>query len=91
MMTYIMPYVSFKESDCYIYNDDDKGLVCLSCLISPKTTLSHKDFLEGYETNEQFVTGDDWQAMLDHINDHREKGHNIPMSADNFIRYEWAV
>jgi len=32
-MTYIMPYVSFKESDCYIYNDDDKGLVWISLFV----------------------------------------------------------
>ena len=85
-----MPYTNFTFSDCYIYNDDDKGLVCLSCLLSPKVTLSHKDFLEGYDTHEMFITGDDWQAMLDHIKDHRAKGHNIPESADNYIKYEWA-
>jgi hypothetical protein len=37
-----------------------------------------------------FITGDDWQAMLDHIKDHRAKGHSIPESADNYIKYEWA-
>lgn len=76
-----MSYCRFGEADVYIYDDVYHGIICCLCSL-----IDVEDDSERYGHN--FVAGYDRQKMLDHIEDHRNAGHNIPYDVDLRLRKE---
>ena len=62
-----MSYCRFSEADAYIYDDIRYGLYCCGCLLTEER---------------RFAAGEDFDAMLAHIANHREAGHDIPTWVD---------
>lgn len=62
-----MSYCRFSEADIYLYDDIQYGLYCCSCSLTP---------------DRSFAAGDDFDAMLAHIAEHRAAGHDVPSWVD---------
>jgi hypothetical protein len=76
-----MSYCRFGTADAYIFDHANFGIVCMACALMPVTG-------ENDPFPDTFVAGYDRQKILDHIEDHREAGHNIPFDVDLRLRKE---
>lgn len=67
-----------EDCDVYVYGNattGGQGLCCSQCKLAP-ANLPHEDF-EG-----------DWDAMLLHMERHREAGHKVPDEVWRFLEAE---
>lgn len=87
-----MSYCRFSGADAYIYLGY-RGLECCGCILAPKTKLEtpYVDSLgltHEYDTEPigPFTTA---SAMLEHINEHRAHGHDIPLDVDERIKEDF--
>jgi hypothetical protein len=70
-----MSYARFSdESDVYVYEDSTHGLVCCMCIL----------------TSKWFIAGNDYQALLTHLAEHRAAGHLVPDDAITQLQREQA-
>lgn len=76
-----MSYCRFSDADAYIFDHVGLGLVCMACWLMPVTG-------ENNPFPDTFVAGENIQKMLDHIEEHRDAGHNIPLDVDLMLRKE---
>lgn len=65
----LMSYCRFFDSDAYIYDSVDLGLICVSCSVTGD--------------NSTFIAGSNYDKMLKHVKDHRNLGHFIPEYVDD--------
>lgn len=79
-----MAYCRFSDADAYIYDDANYGLVCCACWIMPDSEIETDLFGEyqRYFINENFVAGNDYDKMLDHVAEHRAQDQYIPDHVD---------
>lgn len=83
-----MSYCRFIESDAYIYDDSMLGLYCCACSLSPIEIRYSPLFEKDMPYAVGFSCGYDYDKMLDHIKEHREAGHFIPLDVDERLIFE---
>lgn len=81
------------DSDVYIYGSQD-GIVCQECELMPVTTIPARNY-KGQRTGQSIEVHLDFVAptagaMLEHIASHRQRGHKVPVYADENLRAEGA-
>lgn len=87
-----MSYCRFGDNDAYIYMSYS-GFECCGCIMAPRIPLEHPytDMLGfthevDYGPVGPFTTA---RAMLEHIAEHRAKGHHISADVDVSIMAEY--
>lgn len=83
-----MSYCRWGESDMYIFDHVDKGIVCFACPSMPSHKYDSPLFGDEWHINEDFVAGYDYDKMLEHIDMHRKEGYYIPDDVDERLREE---
>lgn len=83
-----MSYCRFTESDAYIYDDINYGLLCCMCLLSPVREEYDDRLNMNISITNDYVVGHDYDRMLNHISQHREKGHFVPSYVDEQLILE---
>jgi len=84
----IMSYCRFGEADAYIYDDIQYGLYCCACSLMPSTTAYNTFFKKELTTHEGFKANYDYDKMLAHIAEHRNKGDHVPQDVDDSLIFE---
>lgn len=77
-----MSYCRWGESDMYIFDHVDLGLVCFACPDMPSEEVESTLFNEVMTEHDHFVAGYDFNKMLEHVDMHRKQGYHIPITAD---------
>lgn len=84
-----MSYCRFLEADAYIYDDVSLGIICCSCLLLDEGEMEYSPlFKMDLPKMNHFVAGYDYDKILDHIKDHRDNGHYIPLYVDERLKEE---
>ena len=83
-----MSYCRFVESDAYIYDDIRYGLLCCMCLLSPIREEYSVALNMNVSITDDFIAGYDYDRMINHVAQHREKGHYIPEDVDERLIFE---
>lgn len=87
-----MSYCRFLEADAYIYASY-QGLECSGCIMAPteKYPTPYIDMF-GIEWEEYSLPVGPFETareMLEHIQEHRNAGHNIPAYVDRHIKEDY--
>ncbi len=87
-----MSYCRFSGADAYIYLGY-YGIECCGCILAEKTKLDKPiptnfgfEVMYSYEQVGPFETA---REMLEHIAEHRDAGHDIPLYVDEAIKEDF--
>ena len=83
-----MSYCRFIEADAYIYDDIRYGLICCMCLMSPIVEEYDYALNMNVSVTSDFIAGHDYDRMLNHVAEHRAKGHYVPEDVDERLIFE---
>lgn len=79
-----MAYCRFIDSDVYIYDDINHGIICCACSLMEVKEVTNPIFGEfgRYFINKNFIAGYDYDKMLAHIAEHRAVNEFVPEDVD---------
>jgi len=83
-----MSYCRFIEADAYIYDDIKFGLLCCMCALSSVQQKYSEKLNMVVSYTDDFIAGYDYDKMLAHVAEHRQKGDFIPEYVDERLIFE---